>query len=191
MYQLCGCVPFPHRCWMSERGWWRRELWLGIECLPFPWLTYLGPGWLRKRLSTEMRQRAQESGEDLSHYLLVPTQDCPCRWGEPCRNAVLADMGEVLHKLAPVWWRDACFCTVCMSPAAALQSRSWVCVGRCWTKSQKEPLGSALLQVPPVDWHSFERNISVLHILMMSGLSQILYWGPRKTMLGEEYCFLL
>lgn len=126
--QLYDCVSLPHRCHISVRCWWTRGLWLGTECIPFPRLNYslALAGWEKDR--AQIKQRAQESREDLSHYFPVPTQDCSFRWGKPCRNVILANMGEVPCKLEPVWWGNASCCTGCRSPAAAavLQSRSWV-----------------------------------------------------------------
>lgn len=63
---------------------------------------------------------AQESWEDHCHSLLAPTQNCPCRWRVPCRNAVLANMREVPHKLESVSWRNASCCAVCRSPPAVI-----------------------------------------------------------------------
>lgn len=110
-----------------------------------PWVNLLiGPGWLRESESREKRQMAQKSWEDSHYSLLVPTQNCPFRWGVPCGNAVLANMGETLYKLESVSWRNAFCCAVCRAPAAVLQPRYRAYMERYCTLLPKKSLWAVL-----------------------------------------------
>lgn len=83
------------------RCWRRRGLWLGLECIPFPRLTF---SLALAEKKTEHINEAEGTGVKGRPFPLFACSNTrlPLQTRRACRSAILANMGQVPYKLEPV-----------------------------------------------------------------------------------------